>query len=205
MYCCSPRHASLRRKTNDWRLSWAWSYGSWIYNYLCSECISPLMLWVRISIMTRCTTSCDKVCQWLETDRWFSSGRPVSTTNKTDLHDIIEKLLKLALSTIKQINKNKDWHTRNQNNVSECRDMSSRGLSFQWAITMNIQLSVLVYKADIIIISSNIAWYCHAIAEPLGHLVINTNHSVAHSLLKYFNKSVKPSLSSSSSLFVNKQ
>jgi hypothetical protein len=30
-------------------LSWLWSYGSWIYNYLCNPCLSPLM-WVRISI-----------------------------------------------------------------------------------------------------------------------------------------------------------
>jgi hypothetical protein len=29
-------------------LSWSWSYGSWIYNYLCNQCIWPLMLWVRI-------------------------------------------------------------------------------------------------------------------------------------------------------------
>jgi hypothetical protein len=27
--------------------SWLWSYGSWIYNYLCNQCLSPLMLWVR--------------------------------------------------------------------------------------------------------------------------------------------------------------
>ena len=25
-----------------------WSYGNWIYNYLCSQCLPPLMLWVRI-------------------------------------------------------------------------------------------------------------------------------------------------------------
>jgi len=32
--------------------SWPWSHGSWIYNYryLCNQCLSPLMLWVRISI-----------------------------------------------------------------------------------------------------------------------------------------------------------
>ena len=30
--------------------SWPWSYGSWIYNYLCNQCLSPLMLVVRISI-----------------------------------------------------------------------------------------------------------------------------------------------------------
>jgi len=22
--------------------SWPWSYGSWIYNYLCNQCLSPL-------------------------------------------------------------------------------------------------------------------------------------------------------------------
>jgi hypothetical protein len=51
--------------------------------------------------------------------------------------------------------KSKDWLARNQNNVSEWSDMSTRGLLFQWTSTINIQLSVLVYyKADIIIISS---------------------------------------------------
>jgi len=33
-------------------------FGSWIYNYLCKQYISPLMLWVRISISARCTTLC---------------------------------------------------------------------------------------------------------------------------------------------------
>ena len=27
--------------------SWSWLYGSWIYNYLCKQWISPLTLWVR--------------------------------------------------------------------------------------------------------------------------------------------------------------
>jgi hypothetical protein len=27
-------------------LLWSWSYGSWIYNYLCYQCLSPLTLWV---------------------------------------------------------------------------------------------------------------------------------------------------------------
>jgi hypothetical protein len=40
---------------------WPWLYGSWIYNYLCNQCLSPLMLWVRITIRARCTTLCDKV------------------------------------------------------------------------------------------------------------------------------------------------
>ena len=47
--------------------------------------------------------------------------------------------------------KSKDWLARNQNNMSEWSDMSIRGLLFQWASTINIQLSLLVYyKVDLI-------------------------------------------------------
>jgi hypothetical protein len=52
------------------------------------------MLWVRISIRARCTTLCDNVCQWFTTGQWFS---PVSSTNKTDRHDITEILLKVTI------------------------------------------------------------------------------------------------------------
>ena len=40
--------------------------------------------------------------------------------------------------------KSKDWLARNQDNVSEWGDMSIRGLLFQWATTIKIQLGVLV-------------------------------------------------------------
>ena len=40
--------------------------------------------------------------------------------------------------------KSKDWLARTQNNVSKGSDMSIRGLLFQWASTIKIQLSVLV-------------------------------------------------------------
>ena len=84
--------------------SWLWLYGSWIYNSLCNQYLSPLMMWVRISIRARCTTLCDTVCQRLATGRWFSPGPPVSSTNKTDRNDITEALLKVAFNTIKQAN-----------------------------------------------------------------------------------------------------
>ena len=45
-------------------------YGSWIYNYLYTQCLSSLTLYVRTS------------------------------TNKTDRHDITEILLKVPLNTI---------------------------------------------------------------------------------------------------------
>ena len=35
-------------------LSWSWSYGSWIYNYLYNQCLSPLKLWVQTLFMERC-------------------------------------------------------------------------------------------------------------------------------------------------------
>jgi hypothetical protein len=42
----------------------------------------------------------DKDCQWLTTGRRFYPGNPVSSTNKTNRHDITEVLLKVALNTI---------------------------------------------------------------------------------------------------------
>ena len=77
---------------------------SWIYNYLCNQCLSPLKLWVQPHSW-RCvldTALCDKVCWWLATGRWFSPGTPVASTNKTDYHDITEILLKVALNTKNQ-------------------------------------------------------------------------------------------------------
>ena len=60
------------------------------------------MLWVRIALRWGVidTTLCDKVCQWLAAGWWFSLGTPVSSTNKTECHDITEILLKVALNTI---------------------------------------------------------------------------------------------------------
>ena len=75
--------------------SWPWSYDSWIYNYICNQCLSPLTLWVPTPL-SRCvidTILCDTVCPWLVVDRWFYPGAPVSFSNKTDCHEIAERLL----------------------------------------------------------------------------------------------------------------
>ena len=84
------------------RPSWPSSCASWIYNYLCNQCLSPLTLWARISLRRHVPdkTLCDKVYQWLTAGRWFSPGTPVSSTNKTDRHAIAEMLLKMSLNTI---------------------------------------------------------------------------------------------------------
>ena len=80
-----------------WNMGASWSYGSWIHKYRCNECLSPLKLWVRISLMARCIRynimwySLSVTCA----GQWFSLGIPVSSTNKPDRYDITEILLYL--------------------------------------------------------------------------------------------------------------
>ena len=45
-------------------------------------------------------TLCDKICQLLVEGQWFSPGTLISSTKKTDRHDITQKQLKVALNTI---------------------------------------------------------------------------------------------------------
>ena len=98
----TSNHSFSPKNSFPLRLGPSWSYDSWIYNYICNQCISPLTLWVRISRRRGVldTTLCDKVCQCLATDRWFSLGTLASFTNKTDRHDITEILLNVLLNTI---------------------------------------------------------------------------------------------------------
>ena len=85
-----------------WGPLWLWSYGSWIYNYLCNQRLSPLTLWVR--------TSLRRVCQWLEAGRWFSPGTPVSSINKTDHYNITEIFVECGIKHHKLKNKpNELW------------------------------------------------------------------------------------------------
>jgi hypothetical protein len=65
-------HTSHKSLKNFITPPWPWSYGSWIYNYICSQCLSPLTLLVRISNRARWTTLCDKVFQWLPTCFFFN-------------------------------------------------------------------------------------------------------------------------------------
>jgi hypothetical protein len=86
---------------------WSWLYGSWIYNYLCNQCLSPLTLWVWIPLRRSVleTTLCDKVCQWLATAQWFSeykwniveSGAKHHSPNPQLLSYILHKWEKLSL------------------------------------------------------------------------------------------------------------
>jgi len=35
--------------------SWSWSLCSWIYIYLCNQCLSPIKMWVWIQLISRYT------------------------------------------------------------------------------------------------------------------------------------------------------
>ena len=87
--------------------SWPWSEGSWIYNYLCNQCLSPLMFWVRTPFnevysiqhyVIKFFSDLRQVGGFL---RFLRFPPPIKLT---DCHDIIEILLKVALSTIYQTN-----------------------------------------------------------------------------------------------------
>ena len=59
-------------------------------------------LWSRTPLMLCVldTTLCNKVWQWLTTDRWFSPGTLISSTNNTDRHDSTVIVLNVVLNTI---------------------------------------------------------------------------------------------------------
>ena len=57
-------------------------------------------VWIQLRRGVLDTTLCDKVCHWHAAGQWFSLGTTVSSTNKTNCHNISEILLKVALNTI---------------------------------------------------------------------------------------------------------
>jgi hypothetical protein len=62
-----------------------------------------------------------KVCQRLVTGRWFFPGTLVSSTNKTDCHNIAEILLKVVLNTITITPLQSKLYTKdNEGNLKMC-------------------------------------------------------------------------------------
>ena len=77
-------------------LSWSWSYGSWIYIYLCNQCLSPLKLWVGIPLNARCFSIQHYVKKFVS-----DFGRSVVFSRYSGFlhHDITEILLEVILNT----------------------------------------------------------------------------------------------------------
>ena len=66
------------------------------------------------------------------------------------------------------ISNSNDWLVRNHGDVSGWGNMSLWRSLFQYESTIKTQISVLIkYKTDIIITSSNVAWYRYNIVEIL--------------------------------------
>jgi hypothetical protein len=86
-------------------------------------------------IRARCTTLRGKVCQWLATGWCFFPCPTVSSTNKTDRHDITEILLKVALNTVKQTS------------------YGTLLLKLLWLINWIIKLEINAMQKNIIIVS----------------------------------------------------
>jgi hypothetical protein len=129
-------------------------HSSFHHNYLCNQCLSPLKLWDRTLFMARCTrynnmwsslsVTCDRsVVACLPRMQWIVGFDPWSNQTKGNTIGIC------CFSTKHPVfrSKNKDWLAWNRDNVSE------------WASTIKIQLIVVWYKADIIIISLNITCF----------------------------------------------
>ena len=84
--------------------SWLWSYVSWIYNYLCNYCLSPLTVVSSNPIHSEVYSMQQYGIKFVSNLRqvggflwvvWFPP--PI----KLDCHDITEILLKVALNIIK--------------------------------------------------------------------------------------------------------
>jgi hypothetical protein len=77
----------------------SWSYGSWIYSFLCNQCPSPRTLWVWIPLRRGVFDIHYYVIKFV---KWLATGPgiPVSSTNTTYRHDKTEIMLKVALNTI---------------------------------------------------------------------------------------------------------
>jgi hypothetical protein len=52
------------------------------------ECDILIVVYLKSRKLYNIIALCNKVYQWLVAGQWFSPGTPISSTDKTDCHDI---------------------------------------------------------------------------------------------------------------------
>ena len=114
----------------------SWSYGSWIYKYLCNQWLLPLKLCVRIPLMGRCTRYNIMWCQWLATGQWFFPGTLVSSTiNMKIKNETLPRILRYYIS-LKHFSVHRlRWMTRPLNGVV---NFFSFSLSMNWKFPFDL-------------------------------------------------------------------
>jgi hypothetical protein len=149
IYIIKSIHVALLSNSTPLGSSWSCSYGSWIYNYLCNQRLSATKLWVRTPFMARCAryNIMWQSGKWLATGRWFSPGTPISSTNETDHHDITDILLKVALNTIN--NNNRQYSQCFDFNI-DCFHVFIGNVCIVCILAIWTNKSVLIYRTYII-------------------------------------------------------
>ena len=103
---------NLHQFINCNRLWWERSCSCLIFVYIYNQYISQQSVPITTHFASSHqldTTVCDKVCQRLAAGQWFS---PISSTNKTDRHDITVSLLKVVLVQYSEEFNFCDWCTQ---------------------------------------------------------------------------------------------
>jgi hypothetical protein len=135
-------------------LGLSWSYDTWIHNYLWNQFLSPPKFCEFESpgepyLIQHYVI---KVCQWLASGQWFSPGTLVSSTNKTDHHNITEILLKSGrnLNSLFNLTFNKSEHIWRLINLKT--GIQTRHQKCQLSHDSKMKVYVLKYKIFFVVI-----------------------------------------------------